>query len=1518
MKKTIFLISIILLTQINVLHAQRIMENLNRGLVAVRTSPTQVFLSWRLQGSDPDYIAFNLYRDGVKITDNPLTGATNFTDQSVSGSSYTVKPVLFGIETGESNSASVWNKNYIEIPMNIPAEMTMPDGTTCTYHPSDCSTGDVDNDGEFEIVVKWDPSNAKDNSQSGYTGNVIFDVYKLTGRQMCRIDLGKNIRAGSHYTQFQVADYDGDGKAEIACKTAPGTKDGTGNYISKGPAATASHTTDYRNSGGYILTGPEYFTVFSGETGAELATANYNPARGTVSSWGDSYGNRVDRFLAGTAWLDGVLPSMIMCRGYYTRAVVAAWNYRNGTLTNVWTYDSGTTSGSGLYGQGNHNLSIGDVDNDGKDEIIWGAGAVDHDGKLMYRTGLGHGDAMHLSDLDPDRKGLEVWEVHESTGAAYGEEMHDARTGAILWGTYTGTDNGRGVAANVIPGNRTFEMWSASGPGVMSKTGLTLNSSKPSMNFRIYWDGDAEDELLDNTSITKYGVGTLFTAEGCSSNNSTKSTPCLSADILGDWREEVIYRTEDDSKLRVFTTTNPTSYRIYTLMHDAVYRAGITWENTAYNQPPHLGYYMGDDMDTPPVSPVYAGEKRWKSAATWDAGTTSGWTDSQNQTSSFQQGDGVLFDLTAAANATINITEQISPKSVKLNSPFNVEISGTGSLTGNMELKKIGTGILKLNNINSYTGNTTIWDGEFYNNGTLTSSEVFIKAFVKAGGSGIYGKQLNMGHLSTLEVGNTSGQIAKLTLMKSLKETGTVNYNFDVIVGGGKVTAHDTLLINENWFLGGKATINLNVQSGTLMAGSYVLIQCKGAVTGDLTQVKIKGVPTYLSYNLLNINGNITLVVSPPAILTWKGNVDSKWDNGKTGNWILIDETRTFSSNDSVLFNDETTARTVQINESVSPSTVKVQTDGNYTFAGTGSIDGNGTLVKSGSGKLLISTANKYSGKTIISEGTLEIGSLSNGGVASPIGAATKASANILLDGGRLSYTGATVTTDRGITFGQNGGILSVANSSSVLTSSGQFTGKGRLIKEGPGRISVAIANNYSGGTTIKAGTIGLTTDVANTSGLGTSDTITFMGGSLVMFESSTTDNTSTWNLKVPQGYSGTLNVDSRSVIGGTITGSGTLNYYTSGLLNVLTSDASQFTGIINVTSDADGGNFMIYNTKGYERAKINLNNNVTMMYRVNASLTIPIGELSGTSKAILGAGGTGVSNINWEIGARNTNSTFNGVISNAQYSGTGAYCSVSKVGTGILTLTNANTYTGGTKVMSGEMMINNISGSGTGTGNVQVYTDARLSGNGIIDGKLIIDEGGELAPGNGIGTLTVNNQVDVPSLAFLSFDIDKPGNKSDVLSCTGTLNLNGKLQLNPTPETIFANGDAFKIINGTITGMPEEIIPAIPGEGLEWDLSELISAGTLKVKTATGIAKLSLQSEIYPNPVADILHIKLRDAADKIQLSVFNLTGSQVLAEVYNQTDEIEVNVSALKSGIYFINLKTGLKNYAAKVVKK
>jgi len=577
----------------------RSMEWLDRGLVAVNTSGAKVFLSWRVLGTDLSPTSFNLYRDGTKIASIAAGAATNYVDASGNTSAkYTVRAVIDGVEQPADAAVTARSKPWLSIPLSKP-------GTG--YMANDGSTGDLNGDGKLEIVLKWDPSDSKDNSQSGNTGNVYLDGYTLAGKRLWRINLGQNIRAGAHYTQFQVADYDGDGKAEVMCKTAPGTKDGTGIYLSKGSAASDNDATDYANSSGFITSGPEYLTVFNGATGKEMATVNYVPGRDPANGWGKSSEstNRVDRFLAATAWLgNGAKPSAVFQRGYYGRMAITAWDWDGAALKQRWYYNA-ASSGKECYGQGNHNLTVGDVDFDGYDEIVQGACAIDHNGKFMYRTGFGHGDAMHLGKMIPNNDTLMVWAVHESDNT-HGEELHNALTGHVYWYNASSGDNGRGMAGDIDSNYTGYEMWSF-GP-VSNVSGKQIYSSRPSINFRIYWDGDLYDEILDGTTITKWtgsGTKSIMTfgsypaGDVVVSNNTTKATPTLVADLFGDWREEAVFGTTNADSLIVFTTTTPTTFRLYTLMHDPVYRSAVAWQNSAYNQPPHLGFLLSDKAKWP-------------------------------------------------------------------------------------------------------------------------------------------------------------------------------------------------------------------------------------------------------------------------------------------------------------------------------------------------------------------------------------------------------------------------------------------------------------------------------------------------------------------------------------------------------------------------------------------------------------------------------------------------------------------------------------------------------------------------------------------------------------------------------------------------------------------------------------------------------------------------------------------------------------------------------------------------------
>lgn len=623
---TIALLSVSLQAQTRYDYSRLATERLNRGVVAVRTNDGKVAVSWRTLTSDPKGQAYDVYRNGKKLNAKPLTtGGTFFIDEQPLTEDATYE-VRGGNKNGSFTLKAKAPVGYLPIAIQKPEGGKVPimqqaqrsgnnarrsfrnwrDEGFYDYTANDASVGDVDGDGQYEIFLKWEPTNARDNSHDGYTGPVFIDCYRLDGTHLWRIDLGRNIRAGAHYTQFMVYDFDGDGRAEMMVRTADGTTDGEGNVIGDSAA-------DYRNSAGRILDEKEYLSVFDGLTGRVLDTKPYIPERGDVSAWGDRNGNRSDRFLAAVGYLDGKRPSAIFCRGYYTRSVLCAWNWDGKKLTTNWVFDTNAPGWHSYAGQGNHNLRVADVDGDGYDEITYGSMAIDHNGRGLYNTGMGHGDAIHLI-ADPKDNKLYIWDCHENRRD--GSDLRDARTGKVVFQVKSRTDVGRCMAADIDPTNPGCEMWSADSHGIRNMKGEVINAAKDSddpqhnnylvmngrwlsMNFGIWWDGDLLRELLDRSTVSKYDwrnrqIVDLQKFDG-SFNNGTKSNPCLSADILGDWREEVLIRNRESTELRLYVTTIPTQYRINCLMEDIPYRLSVATQNVAYNQPPEPGYYIGPD-----------------------------------------------------------------------------------------------------------------------------------------------------------------------------------------------------------------------------------------------------------------------------------------------------------------------------------------------------------------------------------------------------------------------------------------------------------------------------------------------------------------------------------------------------------------------------------------------------------------------------------------------------------------------------------------------------------------------------------------------------------------------------------------------------------------------------------------------------------------------------------------------------------------------------------------------------------
>ena len=590
-------------------------EALDRGVVAVRLPDDKVAVSWRILSDDHKHEAFDVYRNGERLTAQPMTkGGAFFIDEKplknedatyevrVTNAKHgTVAPV------GSFSLCSDAPIGYFTIPLSTP----QGEGRT-RYTANDASVGDVDGDGQYEIFLKWEPTDAHDNAHDGMTSPTIFDCYRLNGERLWRINMGRNIRSGAHYVPFMVYDFDGDGRAEMMVKTADGTTDGQGNVI--GDASV-----DYRNQKGRILSGPEFITVFDGLTGRALDTKPYIPERGRLAAWGDSKGNRSERYLAAVGYLGAkdangkMTASAMFCRGYYTRTVIAAWDWDGKELRNRWTFDTDEPQWAAYAGQGNHNLRVADVDGDGLDELTYGSMAVDHDGKGLYNTGFGHGDAIHLL-ADPKTNHLYIWDCHENKRD--GSDLRDAATGKVVFQIKSRTDVGRAMAADIDPTNYGVEMWSTDSHGVRNMKGevvstakdpkdpqhdntLIINGKYLPVNFGIWWDGDLLRELLDHETVWKYdwqekSIDRLQKFEG-SFNNWTKSNPCLSADILGDWREEVIMRNRESTELRIYVTPHPTDYRIDCLMQDIPYRLSVATQNVGYNQPSEAGYYIGPD-----------------------------------------------------------------------------------------------------------------------------------------------------------------------------------------------------------------------------------------------------------------------------------------------------------------------------------------------------------------------------------------------------------------------------------------------------------------------------------------------------------------------------------------------------------------------------------------------------------------------------------------------------------------------------------------------------------------------------------------------------------------------------------------------------------------------------------------------------------------------------------------------------------------------------------------------------------
>lgn len=1425
--------------------AQRQLESLGRGVIVLRTGLGSAYVGWRWLGSDPENVTFNVLRatDGgvwVQLNGSPISNSCNYVDAAVNfaqSNAYAVQPVVGGVPLAMSAptglAANPPPQQYFELPLQPPPDGVTIDGVPYTYNANDASAADLDGDGEYDFVLKWDPTNSKDNSQSGFTGNVYLDAYKLNGTLLWRIDLGPNIRAGAHYTQFLVYDLDGDGQAEVACKTAPGSRDGLGQYVDGN-----ANFTRYTNASGYILTGPEYFTLFDGLTGARLAHTNYLPARGTVADWGDSYGNRVDRFLAAIAYLDGVRPSVVMCRGYYTRTALVAWDWRDGQLTPRWTFDTGHSGGpyAAYKGQGAHSLTVGDVDGDGKDEIVYGACTIDDNGTGRYNTGLGHGDALHLSDLDPERPGQEVWMIHESPSqyGPYGLEMHDAATGAIIFGVDgQNTDIGRGVAYDLDPRYRGCEMWGSRG-GLMSATGGEISSSKPAQqNFCVWWDADLLRESLDGTTVRKWDWNarvhnSILAPAGLSANNSTKSTPCLSADLFGDWREEIVWRTADNLILRIYTTTTVATNRLVTLMHDPQYRVAIAWQNVAYNQPPHPGYFIGAGMYPPPIPQISSAHLVWRGggANVWDAGSTMNWRTNGvwtgvNPAVPFVNGRSVLFDLTGSNHTAVALAGTLTPAQVTVHAAQNYTFAGAGGLSGPMKLIKAGLGRLTLTTTNDFSGGTVVGGGTLFLNGVVSSAVTVERRGTpegptQFGGNGRLGDGLTVQTGCGLMVGSDWQQPGTLTVTNQLSLGGSVSCTFDLSSDPtGLNGSNDLLRVVGNVGLTGTNTIVINQTSGFLGGGVYPLITYTGTLTGGLTQLTLSGAfiqPVMLT----NPPGLIALLAiapnAPPSAPTnlvaapdGSFQINLAWSDTATNEAAFLLE-RSLNGVNFALHETLPGSTTAFTDVGLTPNATYYYRLRGTNLAGVSPYSNIASATTSTNAPELTwrgdglnnhwdiaTSANWRLGDTPTLYGDLARVTFDNSGSNSPTVFLTQT----LLPGA--------------VTF--------KATKNYTLGGTGVLAGVMSLTKSGSGSLTLSANHSFTGGSVVTGGALML-----NTVGAAGAGGIILSNGALTL--NSVGSPATTAN---PLQFTGPAALiitsgNNNQATSGDWTGSGavTVNIASGGTFSPRGS-MSGFSGSVTLGA---AGTFRFFGSSGSSLASFNLGTGTASLITRDGG-TVSLGSLSGGSGTFVRGASSSAVTSTFIIGGNHASTTFAGTITNG--SSANRFVAITKQGSGTLALTGTNGYWGPTIVSAGRLLIHGNQMAATNT--VMIATGATLGGTGLVGGPTTV--AGTLAPGDGLGTLTFAQEVLLAPGGRVQMELSKNPLAADQVVAP-TISYAGTLDVINTSVELLAAGDNFPLfVAGSYSGQFTNLqLPALE-EGLAWNASQLSTNGRLWVVRA-------------------------------------------------------------------------------------
>ena len=1445
--KKFLLAAVLVFTMVLSAHAQRTMDKLDRGLVAVQTSGG-VFCTWRIFGEEYYDVTYNIYRNGTKLNSEPLT-VSNYTDNGGSASStYQVEAVVRGTAQAKCDPVKPWSQEYLEITPNHGS-------LTSTYVPNDVCCADVDGDGEIEILMKFDNRSWAEKSyqKAGFNGEYfIMEVYKLNGRKLWWIDWGPNMADFQNNEQNIIAyDWDGDGKAEAVLRASDGTKihTSTGQVITIGDASK-NYLGSTNSDQWFVHQGDEYLLYLNGETGEVIDQIEYPLKRlepgetDLAAAWGDGYGHRSTKHFFGAPYLDGRTPSIFIARGIYTRHKMVALNVSGGRLTESWRWEC-NEAGSPWYGQGYHNFGIADVDWDGRDEIVFGSMVIDDNGNGLSTTGLGHGDAQHCGDFNPYVHGQEIFACNEDNPA---NNYRDATTSKIYYRKAGGGDDGRSNCGN----------FSNNYPGCLGSSGHDLPvstvynehvgiASNISVNFRIYWNGDLCEELFDG-NISSFDTGRTWNLPGGLTNNSTKATPCYQGDILGDWREEVIMRTSDN-KFRIYTTTEETPWRNYTLWHDTQYRNAMVWQMCGYNQPPHVSYFLGElegiTMAPPPL-------------------TMTGRKEVVGSIGSSENDQQII--LCETGNTTVSVDNGASPYIFFDNAPTWVQghddndyittdtythtLTG-GAFTGGMRLVKQGDGVLVLPTVTeTYTGNTDVWAGTLQFDGVMASSPVWLNRHTNLiSNGGQFNGGIKADYNATIYPG---GKDNAGTLTTSTMALGFgARVVLDVFSEGQQadcIKATSMSLEKKNWQYGPPysapvfqfVTHSAN-GSSKLAEGNYLIGEI-GSIEGsldDLVTEGLDGLDAKLSYS----DGKLYLSVGSlreATTLTWNGNEGSVWDLNYTKNFKNTSNAASeFVSGDAIVFDDNASTTNVEIASDIYPSSVVFKNNSkDYTLSGS-AIGGNATLTFDGTGNVTINNTNKYTGSTMLNGGKVTVSSLANGNGVE-YGAFGSAGNVITMNGGTLAVS-KSMTSSNPVSLRANGGTIEVPSGVTLtLDNAVKKSGSnGILTKTGAGKLVMGTGNNFSK-LYLNSGTVGFSESGATHS---VPDLIVFNGSNVTVndpydINASSSSSTSNANWEVPEGCTGTVYLDGRCNYKGRLTGKGTFHVYAPWVRNYLQGDWSKFEGTLiphTVKWESYDPVFSWDNSYGLPKATLNILSGITF---VGGSHNLTLGHLTGSGVLSL-TGTLTVGGLNQDI---NYNGTFEGKVN------------VFKEGSGMWKFSKAlpaNEYV----FKGGEIRLNNdkLETSLFGTATATVQGKAQLTGLGTV-GNIRFMENAVLQPGN---LSTARHYGAIVSTGFLYL---YPGTKLNLqifsnagnqysrsfLTVKGELQLNGEINIGLGDGFVPSEGDSFSMWTaGSVSGTPSAInLPALPS-GLGWDTSELLTkTGTLRVvKKTTAIQSVSAGS---------------------------------------------------------------------------